>query len=110
MRPCTAEGRVFFAYQNLENPNAVTEHDINNAHLLTVFKNFICHVQPGDARYTYHYRQVTCERSRLHVGRLARGVCMALAWSVSSCNTLACGPMPSRAQRPAVPQQDEAQR
>lgn len=83
---------MFFAYQNLENPNAVTEHDINNAHLLTVFKNFICHVQPGDARYTYHYRQVTCERSRLH------GAWWVLAWSVSSCNTLACGPMPSRAQ------------
>lgn len=67
---------MFFAYQNLENPNAVTEHDINNAHLLTVFKNFICHVQPGDARYTYHYRQVPGVCSRLHVGRLARGVCM----------------------------------
>ena len=59
----TAEGRVFYAYQGLENgnPNQPTETELSNGEALKRFKEFIAHAQPGDARYTYHYRRVLFE-------------------------------------------------
>ena len=50
---------MFFAYQGFENndnPNQVNEADLSNAQTLRTLKEFICHVQPSDAGFTYHYR------------------------------------------------------
>ncbi len=48
---------MFYAYQGLENTtNQVNEQDLSNADTLKRFKEFICHAQPGDSRYTYQYR------------------------------------------------------
>lgn len=55
-----AEGRVTFAYQGFENEDANNQDssEFSNGQILRKFKEFIAHAQPGDARYTYHYRQV----------------------------------------------------
>ncbi|GAX74631.1 hypothetical protein CEUSTIGMA_g2079.t1 [Chlamydomonas eustigma] len=53
------EARVTFAYQGFEttdNPNYINENELTNAQTLRCFKEFINHSQPGDARFTYHYR------------------------------------------------------
>ena len=45
---CT-EGRVFYAYQGLENenPNQPTETELTHSEALKRFKEFINHAQPG---------------------------------------------------------------
>lgn len=64
------EGRVYFAYQGFENenPNHVDEDGIQNAQVVRRFKEFINHAQPGDAQYTYLYRdQLYHNKTKLSV-------------------------------------------